>query len=74
LYKSALASIKHVRQHTSNNFVIIGVGGIQSGVDAVQMLDVGANLIQLYTGLIYSGPGLVGQINRAIAENWNDRK
>jgi dihydroorotate dehydrogenase len=40
---------------------IIGVGGILSGEDAVEKLEAGATLVQLYTGLIYRGPGLVGE-------------
>jgi dihydroorotate dehydrogenase len=44
---------------------IIGVGGIHSPDDALRMLDAGAALIQVYTGLIYEGPGLVRTINQA---------
>jgi dihydroorotate dehydrogenase len=44
---------------------IIGVGGIHSPDDALRMLDAGASLVQLYTGFIYRGPGLVRAINRA---------
>jgi dihydroorotate dehydrogenase len=44
---------------------IIGVGGIHSPDDALRMLDAGAALVQVYTGLIYEGPGLVRTINRA---------
>ncbi|XLM22652.1 quinone-dependent dihydroorotate dehydrogenase, partial [Chromobacterium piscinae] len=40
---------------------IIGVGGILSGNDAVEKLDAGASLVQLYSGLIYRGPELVGE-------------
>lgn len=45
---------------------IIGVGGIMSADDALEKLDAGATLVQLYTGLIYIGPGLVRDINRAV--------
>ncbi len=45
---------------------IIGVGGIMSPEDALERLDAGATLIQVYTGLIYAGPGLVSAINRAL--------
>lgn len=43
---------------------VIGVGGIHSADDALRMLDAGAALVQVYTGLIYQGPGLVRAINR----------
>jgi len=47
---------------------IIGVGGILSGADATQKIAAGATLLQIYTGLIYKGPELVGEIARALAE------
>ena len=46
---------------------VIGVGGISTPDDGLAMLDAGASLIQLYTGLIYRGPGLVRDLNRALA-------
>ena len=46
---------------------IIGVGGILSGADAKEKIDAGATLVQLYTGLIYRGPGLVAECGRALA-------
>jgi len=47
---------------------LIGVGGILSGADAVEKLAAGASLVQLYTGLIYRGPGLIAECARAIAQ------
>ena len=47
---------------------IIGVGGIMQGADAVAKLDAGASLVQLYSGFIYRGPDLVGEVARTIAE------
>lgn len=47
---------------------VIGVGGITAPDDATRMLDAGARLVQLYTGFVYSGPGLVRGVNRAIAK------
>ena len=47
---------------------IIGVGGISNGEDAWQMILAGANLVQVYTGFIYGGPGFVRDINRYIAD------
>jgi len=45
---------------------VIGVGGIMSGEDAVAKVAAGAVLVQLYTGIIYRGPALVGECRRAI--------
>jgi dihydroorotate dehydrogenase len=51
---------------TRTSLPIIGVGGIMSPDDALERLDSGATLVQLYTGLIYAGPGLVRAVNRAL--------
>jgi dihydroorotate dehydrogenase len=45
---------------------VIGVGGIHTVDDALRMLDAGASLVQLYTGFIYRGPGLIRAINRSV--------
>lgn len=60
----ALSVVTFVAKHTDGRLPIIGVGGIHSVDDAARMLDAGASLIQLYTGFIYRGPGLVRAINR----------
>jgi dihydroorotate dehydrogenase len=57
--------VAFVSRHTT--LPVIGVGGIHSVDDALRMIDAGASLIQLYTGLIYHGPGLVRRINRSLA-------
>ncbi|MCJ7815363.1 MAG: quinone-dependent dihydroorotate dehydrogenase, partial [Xanthomonadales bacterium] len=46
---------------------LIGVGGITTGQDAVDKLDLGANLVQVYTGMVYRGPELVSECLQAIA-------
>jgi dihydroorotate dehydrogenase len=48
------------------DFPIIGVGGILSAADAVAKIEAGANVVQIYTGLIYQGPGLIGEAALAI--------
>jgi dihydroorotate dehydrogenase len=53
--------------HRESGLPVIGVGGISTCEDALRMLDAGAALVQLYTGFIYAGPGLVRQISRAVA-------
>lgn len=60
------AIIKHLHQKSSGSFPIIGVGGIHSEQDAIDKLNAGASLVQLYTGFIYEGPGLVKRINKAL--------
>ncbi|MEN8158249.1 MAG: quinone-dependent dihydroorotate dehydrogenase [Bacteroidota bacterium] len=62
----SLEVVRYVRQRTGGELPIIAVGGIMGVQDALNMLDAGATLIQLYTGFIYEGPGLVKRINRAI--------
>jgi dihydroorotate dehydrogenase len=61
-------SINVIRQirKLNNEMVIIGVGGIMTAQDAQEKIDAGANLVQLYTGFIYNGPGLVKTIVKRI--------
>lgn len=66
LTSRSLEVVRHIRQKTGGTVPIIGVGGIMNVEDALNMLDAGATLIQLYTGFIYGGPGLVKRINKAI--------
>ncbi|HEU5470579.1 MAG TPA: quinone-dependent dihydroorotate dehydrogenase [Actinophytocola sp.] len=61
----ALAVVDFVARETGGRLPIIGVGGIATPDDATRMFDAGASLVQLYTGLVYQGPGLVRKINRA---------
>lgn len=56
--------ITRIHQHTGGSIPIIGVGGIMGPGDARAKLDAGASLVQVYTGLIYEGPGLVKRILR----------
>jgi dihydroorotate dehydrogenase len=53
--------IEILSKELKNEIPLIGVGGILSGADAAQKLDAGASLVQVYTGLIYRGPGLVSE-------------
>ena len=59
-------AVRRIHTRSGGNFPIIGVGGIMSPADAKAMLDAGADLLQLYTGYIYEGPGLVGEICRSL--------
>jgi dihydroorotate dehydrogenase len=58
--------IAQLRAALGKNFPIIGVGGIMSGADAVSKIQAGADVVQIYTGLIYQGPELVTQAALAI--------
>jgi dihydroorotate dehydrogenase len=58
--------IRFLADKSNKAFPIIGVGGIHSPEDAIEKLEAGADLIQLYTGFIYEGPGIVKRINKAI--------
>ena len=59
-------AVRYIHEKSGGTLPIIAVGGIMSVQDALNMLDAGASLIQIYTGFIYEGPGLVKKINRAI--------
>jgi len=61
-------TIKYLADKSNKAFPIIGVGGIHSEEDALEKLDAGADLIQLFTGFIYEGPSLVKRINKAILQ------
>lgn len=68
LTKRATEVIRYLNEKSNSAFPIIGVGGIMSVKDALEKLDAGASLVQLYTGFIYEGPALIKSINRAILE------
>ncbi len=58
--------IRFLSENSNKGFPIIGVGGIHTAEDALDKLDAGASLVQLYTGFIYEGPKLVRNINKAL--------
>lgn len=60
--------IRYLSQKSNQSFPIIGVGGIHSGADAIEKLNAGASLVQVYTGFIYEGPALVGDICKQILQ------
>lgn len=66
LTKRSTEVIRYLSQKSNKAFPIIGVGGIHSAEDAIEKLESGAVLIQVYTGFIYEGPGLVSAICRDI--------
>ena len=64
--------IRYIHQKSNGAFPIIGVGGIHSVEDALEKLDAGATLLQIYTGFIYEGPMLNKRINKAILSRLNN--
>jgi len=58
--------IRYLHERSGGQLTIIGVGGIAGPADALEKLAAGASLVQVYSGLIYEGPGLIKKINRAI--------
>jgi dihydroorotate dehydrogenase len=68
LTKSSTEVIRFLSTKSNNAFPIIGVGGIMTPQDALEKLDAGASLVQLYTGFVYEGPSLIKAINQAILD------
>lgn len=66
LTNRSTAVIKYLHSKSGGAFPIIGVGGIHSAQDALDKLEAGASLVQLYTGFIYEGPALIKRINKAL--------
>jgi dihydroorotate dehydrogenase len=61
--------IRQLRDALGSDFPIIGVGGILSGADAVSKIEAGADVVQIYTGLIYRGPELVNEAAQALRQH-----
>ncbi len=66
ILKQSTKVIKYLAEKSNKSFPIIGVGGIHSAEDALEKIEAGADLVQIYTGFIYEGPSLVKNINKAI--------
>ncbi len=66
LRKASTQILQYLRQHGPKGMTLIGVGGIATPLDAKEKLEAGADLVQVYTGLIYEGPSMVRSINRAL--------
>lgn len=66
--QASLQSVRDMYKLTQGKLPIIGVGGIESGQDAYDRIRAGASLLQIYTGLVYKGPGLVLAIKRDLAK------
>ena len=68
LAKRTTEVIRFLSEKSNKAFPIIGVGGIHTAEDAIEKLEAGASLVQLYTGFIYEGPALIKAINKKILE------
>jgi len=66
LTKRSTEVIAYLHTKSKGAFPIIGVGGIHTAADALEKMKAGASLVQLYTGFIYEGPGLIKKINKAL--------
>ena len=60
--------IRYLSKKSNKSFSIIGVGGISSANDAIEKLNAGADLVQIYTGFIYKGPSLAKNINKELVK------
>ena len=68
LFARATRMLARVYQLTEGRLPLIGVGGIDSAETALAKIEAGASLIQLYTGLVFEGPSLIGRIKQALVE------
>lgn len=66
LAKRSTEIIRYLKSKSQNKFAIIGSGGIHSGKDAVEKINAGADLVEIYTGMIYEGPSLVKGILKSL--------
>ena len=67
LFAPSTVVLREMRRLTGGDIALIGVGGVGSGADAYAKIRAGATLVQLYTALVYDGPGLVARIKRDLA-------
>lgn len=67
LFEPSTALVAEMARLTERSLPLVGVGGIATGADAYAKIRAGASLVQLYTGLIYQGPGLIASIKKDLA-------
>jgi dihydroorotate dehydrogenase len=61
--------LARIYQATGGRVPLIGVGGVDSGATALAKIEAGATLVQLYTGLVFEGAGLIGRIKQHLADH-----
>ena len=74
LFHRSTVMLARVHQATGGKIPLIGIGGIESGETALAKIEAGASLLQLYTGLIYGGPSLIGRITEHLAQACRERR
>jgi dihydroorotate dehydrogenase len=74
LKKRATEVIRYLADKSGKAFPIIGVGGIETPEDAIEKLEAGADLLQVYTGFIYEGPFIAKKINKALVNYYKQNK
>jgi dihydroorotate dehydrogenase len=67
LFHRSTVILARVYEATSGKIPLVGIGGIDSGASALAKIEAGATLVQLYTGLVYEGPGLIARIKEELA-------
>jgi dihydroorotate dehydrogenase len=67
LFAPSTEILRQLQARVGSKLVLIGVGGIASGADAYAKIRAGASLVQLYTALVFEGPGLISRIRRDLA-------
>jgi dihydroorotate dehydrogenase len=73
LFRRSTIMLARVYQATGGEVPLIGIGGIDSGQSALEKIEAGATLLQFYTGLIYRGPSLIGEIKSHLAQEVHRR-
>ena len=66
LRKRSTEVVRYIFEKSNGSIPIMAAGGIHSAKDALEKLEAGASLVQIYSGFIYEGPGLVKRINKGI--------
>jgi len=74
LFHRSTAMLARLFRLTGGSIPLIGIGGVDSPATAIAKIEAGATLLQLYTGLVFEGPGLVGRIKRELARYARDRR
>lgn len=74
LKKRSTEVIQYLKEKSATAFPVIAVGGIFTAEDAIEKLEAGADLLQVYTGFVYEGPSMVKKINRGIISYYESKK
>ncbi|MFZ2100698.1 MAG: quinone-dependent dihydroorotate dehydrogenase [Oricola sp.] len=74
LFERSTIVLAKARERIGPDLTLIGVGGVDSAETALAKIEAGADLVQLYTGMIYRGPGIANEINRGLGKLLDDRK